>query len=486
MATAPPETRPSLLAREHLPFATGAVALVTLGAFENRAVSTVLPTVARDLDGLWLFGAASAAPLVTFVVATTVAGLWSDRRGPRPVLLAGMASFVAGQLLSGLAPTMTLFVGGRLLGGLAEGLFDVGLTVLVARALPASLRPKVFATFAAAWVLPSLLGPSIAGLVAEQVGWRAVFLIGVVLLGPVAALLRPAMSSAPARSGGSSSGSSSVASTGVATPAADGPSQPEGPVPSRAAGWAVVAATGLAALTAGGSLLPRGGLEGPVGGLLVLVGIAALVPSLRAILPAGTLTGAPGIPALTAARGLLGAAFGTTGGLLPLMLTEVHHAGPAAAGVSLTITGLFWALGSQVQGLRVVQDRTSVATRLRIGFGLLTLGMLGPVALSLEVVPMWLGLAAWAVAGIGTGISSPAISNHVLTLSTEADQGRNSAASFLAPSVTQAVAFAASGAVIAWRADQLGGGVFAVIMAGSVAAAAAGLALARRAAGPAA
>ena len=483
MATAPPETRPSLLAREHLPFATGAVALVTLGAFENRAVSTVLPTVARDLDGLWLFGAASAAPLVTFVVATTVAGLWSDRRGPRPVLLAGMASFVAGQLLSGLAPTMVLFVGGRLLGGLAEGLFDVGLTVLVARALPPSLRPKVFATFAAAWVLPSLLGPSVAGLIAEHVGWRAVFLIGVALLGPVVALLRPAMTSTQARSGRSSG-----APTNGTTPAAgaDRPDDPQAPVPSRAAGWAVVAATGLAALTAGGSLLPRGGLEGPVGGLLVLVGVAALVPSLRAILPAGTLTGAPGIPALTAARGLLGAAFGTTGGLLPLMLTEVHHYGPAAAGVSLTITGLFWALGSQVQGLRVVQERTSVTTRLRAGFGLLTLGLLGPVALSLEVVPMWLGLAAWAVAGVGIGITSPAISNHVLTLSTEADQGRNSAASFLAPSVTQAVAFAASGAVIAWRADRLGGGLFAVVMAGSVAAGAAGLALARRAAGPAA
>ncbi|MFC8502671.1 MFS transporter [Pedococcus sp. NPDC057267] len=483
MATAPPETRPSLLAREHLPFATGAVALVTLGAFENRAVSTVLPTVARDLDGLWLFGAASAAPLVTFVVATTVAGLWSDRRGPRPVLLAGMASFVAGQLISGLAPTMIAFVGGRLLGGLAEGLFDVGLTVLVARALPPSLRPKVFATFAAAWVLPSLLGPSVAGLIAEHVGWRAVFLIGVALLGPVAALLRPAMTSAQARSGPPPSDTPSADTPSAVASSSDGPGAP---ARSRAAGWAVLAATGLATLTAGGSLLPRGGLEGPVGGLLVLAGVAALVPSLRAILPAGTLTGAPGIPALTAARGLLGAAFGTTGGLLPLMLTEVHHYGPAAAGVSLTITGLFWALGSQVQGLRVVQERTSVATRLRVGFGLLTLGLLGPVALSLEVVTTWLGLAAWAVAGIGIGITSPAISNHVLTLSTEADQGRNSAASFLAPSVTQAVAFAASGAVIAWRADQLGGGLFAVIMAGSVVAGAAGLALARRAAGPAA
>ena len=61
MSSAPVDTRPSLLSRAHLPFAAGAVALVTLGAFENRAVSTVLPTAARELDGLWLFGAASAA-----------------------------------------------------------------------------------------------------------------------------------------------------------------------------------------------------------------------------------------------------------------------------------------------------------------------------------------------------------------------------------------------------------------------------------------
>ena len=473
MPSALPDTRPSLLSRAHLPFAVGAVALVTLGAFENRAVSTVLPTVARDLDGLWLFGAASAAPLVTFVVATTVAGLWSDRSGPRPVLLAGMASFVAGQLLCGLAPTMPAFVGGRLLAGLAEGLFDVGLTVLVARALPASLRPKVFATFAAAWVLPSLLGPSIAGVIAEQVGWRAVFLVGVALLGPVAALLRPALwaprAGAPAGPDDGSAGE----------PATIGPS---GPVPARAAAWAVVAAAGLAALTAGGSLLPRGGVDTPMGGLLLLAGALALVPSLRAILPTGTLRGAPGIPALTAARGLLGAAFGTTAGLLPLMLTEVHGYGPAGAGLSLTITGLFWALGSQLQGLRAVQDGTSVALRLRAGFALLTAGLAGPVLLSLEVVPAWLGLGAWAVAGVGIGITSPVISTHVLALSTEADQGRNSAASFLAPSVTQAVAFAASGAAIAWQADSLTGGLFAVVMGGSVAAGAGGLALAGRAA----
>jgi MFS family permease len=457
------DDRPSLLQRSHLPFAVGAVALVTLGAFENRAVATILPAVAGDLDGLWLFGAASAAPLVTFVVATTVAGLWSDRRGPTRVLYAGMGVFVAGELLMGTAPSMSVFVTGRLLGGLAEGLLDVGLTVLVARALPAALRPKIFATFAAAWVLPSLLGPSVAGVVAEHVHWRAVFLLGLALLVPVAAFLRPAMTSPAA-----------------GAPAADAGS-PGGT--RRVAGWAVVAGLGLGALTAGASLVTRDGWAVPAGGALVVGALALLAPALRVILPPGTLTGHRGIPALTLTRGLLGAAFGTTGGLLPLMLTEVHGYGPAAAGVSLTVTGLFWALGSQLQGLSLAQRRTGVALRLRTGFGLLTGGLVGPVLLALDTVPVWLGLAGWAVAGIGIGITSPTISNHVLTLSTQADQGRNSAASFLAPSVSQAVAFALSGAAIAWQAPHLSGALFAAVMGTAVVVAATGLALAGRAEG---
>jgi MFS family permease len=458
------DAHPSLLQRAHLPFAIGAVALVTLGAFENRAVMTVLPSVADDLDGLWLFGAAAAAPLISFVVATTVAGLWSDRRGPVPVLYAGMGLFVAGELLMGLAPLMAVFVAGRLVGGLAEGLLDVGLTVLVARALPPQLRPKIFATFAAAWVLPSLLGPSVAGVIAEQVSWRAVFLVGIALLVPVWWLLRPAL----------------AAPTGRA--ATDHLDSDDARRQSRsAARWALVAAVGLSALTAGASLVTRTGLLQAVGGLLLVAAVAALVPALHAILPAGALRGAPGIPALTLLRGLLGAAFGATGGLIPLMLTEVHGYGPATAGVSLTITGLFWAAGSQLQGLRLTQRRTSVVTRLRTGFVLVAAGVAGPAMLAMGVLPAWAGLGLWAAAGVGMGLSSPTISTQVLALSTPADQGRNSAATFLAPSVSQAVAYAVSGAAIAWAAPHPGGTVFGVLMGGSVALAAIGALLSPRA-----
>ena len=182
-----------LLSRANLPVVVGIVALVTLAAFENRAVSTILPTVVRQLDGWSLFGASTGASLVTFTIAMAWSGRWTDRSGPRPVLLWGMAAFVVAQVVCGLAPTMAVFVAGRAASGAAEALIDTSLMVLVAQALPDALRAKVFASFAAAWILPSLLGPSLAGAIDALWGWRLVF-VAPLLVVPVALwLLRPAL-----------------------------------------------------------------------------------------------------------------------------------------------------------------------------------------------------------------------------------------------------------------------------------------------------
>lgn len=115
------------------------IALVTLGAFENRAVVSILPSVVRHLDGWALFGASAGAPLVTITVATAFAGGWTDRLGPRRVLLTGVAAFAAAQAVSGLAPTMGVFVAGRALSGVGEALLDTALYVLSSS--PAGSRP---------------------------------------------------------------------------------------------------------------------------------------------------------------------------------------------------------------------------------------------------------------------------------------------------------------------------------------------------------
>ena len=451
---------PSLFTREHLPFAMGAVALVTLGAFENRATMTVLPTIAADLEGLRLFGAASAAPLVSFVVATVVAGAWADHRGPVRPLQAGMAVFVASQVAMAVAPGMALFTLGRFGSGIAEAFLDVSLTVLLARSLPEALRAKVFAAFAAAWVLPSLLGPPIAGLMAQTWSWRSVFAVGVALLVPAALLLRPSMRAAT-------------------TPA--GASTPWTGQEHRAVRAAALAAAGLGALTAGGSLLGRPGLVPVVGISLVVAGVVCTVPAVRTVLPPGTLRLAVGIPALVALRGLVAAAFGTAGSLLPLMLATVHGLGPAAAGASLTVTGLCWAAGSQLHGLDVVQRRVRAVRRLQIGFALICIGILGPALTSVELLPVVPALVLWGVAGVGMGIVSPTLSTQLLLFAPVADQGRITAASSLTASVAQAVALAVAGAFIAWQAPALPGWLFAGTMAASAAVGALGWAAARRA-----
>ena len=169
------------------------VALIFMVAFESLAVTTVMPTVSDALDGATLYAFAFAGPLATGVVGMVVAGPWSDRSGPRTPLLVAVGTFTAGILVAGAAPSMEVLVAGRLFQGLGGGAMTVAVYVVVARLYPAMLHPRVFAWFAAAWIIPSLVGPAGAGAVAQHLGWRWVFLGVALLVVPTTLALVPAL-----------------------------------------------------------------------------------------------------------------------------------------------------------------------------------------------------------------------------------------------------------------------------------------------------
>ncbi|WP_188037723.1 MFS transporter, partial [Actinotalea sp. JY-7885] len=171
----------------------GMLLLVALNAFESLAVTTTMPAVVAALGGVELYAMAFAAPVASSVVGMVASGTWSDRRGPASPLVLGVGLFVAGLLVAGTAQAMGTVVAGRVVQGLGGGMLSVALYVVVARVYPAALQARVFAAFAAAWVLPSVVGPALAGFIADTVGWRWVFL-GVPLLAvPALAVLRPAL-----------------------------------------------------------------------------------------------------------------------------------------------------------------------------------------------------------------------------------------------------------------------------------------------------
>ena len=105
----------------------------------------------------------------------------------------GFALFSPGCLVGGLAPSMQVLVAGRVLQGARCGR-DPGRRLRLDRAgAPGNSGHRMFATLSTAWVLPGVIGPTVAGIVAQAFHWRVVFLGLLPLIAVAAAMTIPAM-----------------------------------------------------------------------------------------------------------------------------------------------------------------------------------------------------------------------------------------------------------------------------------------------------
>ena len=416
--TSPPPTRGvrgGILAPAYAATTVAIFALIAFNAFEALAVTTVMPTISRDLDGFALYALAFAAPLASGVVGMVAAGTWSDRRGPATPLVTSLVLFSVGVLAAGLAPTMPVLVAGRVVQGLGTGALIVSLYVLVGALYPPRLQPSVFATFAAAWVLPSLFGPAIAAFVADAVGWRWVFLGMVVLVALAAALLAP------------------VVPTLRRTPEGG-----RDPAPRSRLWWAAVAAAAVLAVELLGSRDAA---------LLAAVAALVVVLAVRPLLPPGTLSAGRGLPSVIGTRGTMSAAFFCGQAYIVLVLQEKWGHSPTVAGLALTVVGVVWAAASQVQAR--LGERVSHEAAMRVG----TATLLGAVVALWLVVRLdgssLLAGLAFVVAGAGMGFGFSRTGVAMLAHSSDSDRGFNSSALTIADSLGAALALSCCGIAFA-------------------------------------
>jgi MFS family permease len=400
-------------AAHRLPTA-GLVLLVTLVAFEAMAVGTAMPTAVAALHGLAWYAWPFTGFLVAQVVGMVVGGDLGDRRGPRAALLGGVAVFGAGLLVAGTAPHVAVFVAGRVVQGLGAGSIAVSLYVVAGQAYDAALRPRLFGAISAAWVVPALVGPAVAGVVTTGIGWRWVFLGLLPLIAAGLVLVLPAVRPLTA------------------------PDRPPPAVPSRR-WWAVLAGLGIGALQYAGQRLDAVAVG--VG----IAGLAALLAGLRPLLPAGTALARRGLPTVVASRGLLAGAFFAGDALVPLTLTQLHGFSPTAAGVPLTAGALGWAVASQLQGRSPGASRVRL---LRAGFLLLAAGLAGTALVALPSGG-WVAYPAWAVAGLGMGLGMPSVGVLLLDQSPEHRRGADSAALQIADVTGSALCIGLAGVLVA-------------------------------------
>jgi len=406
---------------------TGALlALVTIIAFEAMAISTAMPSVARDLDAVRSYGLAFSVMLTASMLGIVLAGVWSDRRGPLPSLFAGQVLMAAGSALAGLAPTFTILLAGRLIAGLGAGLIIVALYVVIGRAYPDALRPRVFSWISAAWVLPSLIGPPIAGWLASTWSWRWVFLI---VLAPIAVTITVVSTQRDRITAGSPT---------VRTE------------PSDQSGHRRLALFGLGVAVSAGAMQWGSDQLVPVHALPValaalgLVGVALTAP--RLVTP-GTMRMARGLPAVMTSRFLLTASFNGAITFIPLMLVNERDLSLTTAGIMLTVGALGWSFGSFVQGHGAMHDRRSELVA--AGGATLSVGILLLAAIAGFGWHYYLVGLATAVSGLGMGLAMSSTSVLSLALTPVSDHGSSSSSLQLSDVLGSVMGISAAGAVFA-------------------------------------
>ena len=401
----------------------GMMMLVALDAFEALAVATAMPAVAESLHGLPLYALAFASTQAASVIGMITAGTLCDARGPKPSLWGGVGLFAAGLLIDGFAEDMLTLLCGRVVQGLGSGLMSVTLYVTVAQTYPRALQPRIFAAFSAAWVIPSLIGPTLSGVIVQQLGWRWVFLMVPLFAVPSAVLMHPELDKfrPPSRNRDNYGG-----------------------LPWRRIIWALIAMTSVC-------LLHIAGPAHEVGDVAVFaLAATGLVFSARNLLPAGTLSAQRGLPSVIALRAIVGATFFGAEVFIPLMLSRRYGLQPIYAGLALTVAAVGWSAASCYQGHT---QRSWTRTRmLQLGMFLMVMSNLllaltsmlfdESTAYRMVIVST---VISWSFAGLGMGLISPSLSVLTLALSSASEQGQNSSSLRLADALGIATTLAIGG-----------------------------------------
>jgi MFS family permease len=406
---------------------TGLVLTITFIASEALAVVTIMPVVARDLGGLRLYGWVFSAFMLGNVVGIVAAGRQADRYGPARPFIAGLTLFCAGLAAAGLAPTMLVLVGGRALQGIGAGAVPAVAYVAIGRSLPEQLRARMMAVLSTAWVLPGLAGPALSAAVASLVGWRWVFLGLLPLVAITGALAIPAL-----------------IRLGKRKPAEGDAAQGAAPEHKLSLGMSAAAGAGL---ILAGLTLAAGSGQVVLGCALFVLGLAVTGPSLRRLLPAGTFTARPGLPAVILCRGLLTFTFFGADAYVTLTITTVRHHSPALAGVAVTGATLAWTAGAWLQSR--LNGRWEARRLVGWGLVIIVTGLAAMALVLLPATPIEIGVAAWTIAGFGIGLAYAPISLLMLREAPAGSEGWASASLSLADVLGTALGIGAGGAAVA-------------------------------------
>ncbi len=148
---------------------------ILLAAIDQTLLATATPAIARDFDNLHDSTWIAVGYLLASTIMAPLYGRLGDRYGRRDALLGALGLFALGSLACTASPGMWWLIASRVLQGLGGGGLMVMSQALIGEVVSPRQRPRFQAWLSGVFVLSSVVGPVLGGIVVSRYSWRWLF-----------------------------------------------------------------------------------------------------------------------------------------------------------------------------------------------------------------------------------------------------------------------------------------------------------------------
>ncbi len=361
-------------------------------------VTTILPSVVRDIGGLRFFAWSTTLYVVASLFGAVACARLLRAMGARWSYRLSLLLFALGTAACAMAPSMPVLLAGRFVQGLGAGTLSALSFTQVRQLFPPALWARALAVISIAWGAATLLGPAVGGVFAEYNVWRAAFWYLLATTPPLLLLVEWTLPRGAVQHG-----------------------------PRLPMAWLNLALLAGSVLTVSVGGMAASAMANGLGVAVAAVGLAWFVRRERwrrpSLLPSGAMWLTQPLGATYAVMSLLLLGLATEV-FMPYFLQTLHGLSPLHAGYVSALLSGGWTLGSMASS-GVTAGTTRMLLRLgplTVATGLLGLAVLMPRSADITGFDLWLIGGCLLAMGLGIGLCWPHLGAGVFRFAIEGEQ----------------------------------------------------------------